>query len=185
MLNGGGIFKGCLHNEGEIIINGYTEICTGTTLQTTRNGHIYLGDKIHIGPNSIVYSDKAVYFGDSINTSWYIQIYDTDFHYLFNEGKVYNKKKEIVIGGGTWIGHHTTITKGSQIPDNTVIASCSLVNKDLRTTGSGLYAGSPVRLIKLGLRRIFDKKTEYILDGIFNDSPDLQYIDYNDKQIYD
>ena len=52
----------------------------------------------------------------------------------------------IIIGQGTWIAGNVVVGAGATIPHSSLIGANSYVNKKL--TAVGLYAGSPVRLIK-------------------------------------
>ena len=157
-------------------------MCEGTSIQTFKEGHIEFGDKIHIGPNNIICSEKQIKFGNQINMSWFVQIYDTDFHYAIHEGgNIYPKNKPISIGDHVWIGHHVTINKGAVIPSNSVIAAGSLVNKDLRNCGEGLFGGMPAKFIKSSVARIFDNKQQKKIDNVFK--ADIPYTNISAENI--
>ncbi len=50
------------------------------------------------------------------------------------------------IGDNVWVGEKSTILKGVQVGNNTIIAANSVVNNNLES--NGVYAGSPAKLIK-------------------------------------
>ena len=100
---------------------------------------------------------------------WECQIIDTSFHYIQSIGEqpieIAPLTKEIIIGDYVWIGNRTTISKGAVIPDESIIASNSLVNKDLSENGSHcLFAGMPVKVVKRSVGRVWNEAEESVLD---------------------
>lgn len=49
-------------------------------------------------------------------------------------GKVDPISKDVFIGECCWIGNRTNIMKGTVLPDNTIVSSNSLLNKDYTST---------------------------------------------------
>lgn len=69
---------------------------------------------------------------------------DTDFHDLKekqNPSIIINPNHEISIGNHVWIGYRTTVLKGASIPNNSVVAACSVVTKEL-SSESCVYVGN-------------------------------------------
>ena len=61
------------------------------------------------------------------------------------------------------------MSKGSVIPDDTIIASNSLVNKDFSCIDPfSFLAGTPVIVKATGLKRIFDNDRQSELDILFH-----------------
>jgi len=60
---------------------------------------------------------------------------------------------EIVIEDDVWIGANSVITKGIKIGRHSVVAACSLVNRDVPPYS--VVAGNPARVI-----RSYDKTTK-------------------------
>jgi acetyltransferase-like isoleucine patch superfamily enzyme len=82
----------------------------------------------------------------------------------------------IVIGDYVWIGNRVTINKGSMIPNCSIVASNSLVNKDFSQYGSGILAGCPAKFISSTKRRIFSYNKESLLNDYFREhSNALEY----------
>ena len=52
----------------------------------------------------------------------------------------------VVIGNNVWVGMHSIIMKGVHIGDNSVIASGSVITKDVPS--NQLFGGNPAHLIK-------------------------------------
>ena len=68
----------------------------------------------------------------------------------------------IEVGNRNWIGNSTTLMRGTQLPDNTIVASRSFVNKSfLGYHDDGiLIAGSPGKVVRLGDQRVFSAQKE-------------------------
>lgn len=95
---------------------------------------------------------------------------DTNFHYIINtdNGITTYPKEKIMIGKWSWVGNHTTIQKGTILPDYTIVGSNSLLNKDYSQVPSySLMGGAPAKFIKTGLRRVFNVKSEKMLNDWF------------------
>ena len=94
--------------------------------------------KVEIGENSL--------FG--VNTN----IYDTDFHCIDSEKRNMEKNileaehSPITIGNNIWIGANSTVLKGCNIGNNSIIGAMSLVNKNIPE--SVIAAGVPVKIIR-------------------------------------
>ena len=69
----------------------------------------------------------------------------------------YSMSKPVSIGNFSWIGNRSTIGPGAKLPDYTIVASNSFVNKDF----SSLIGGIPAKLIREGWTRVWDTKREF------------------------
>ena len=127
--------------------------------------------KSFIGSNARIMCFEYISLGDTCEITWDCQIMDTSFHYIENllDGEIKPLTKPIVIGNNVWIGNRTTISKGAILPDYTIVASNSLVNKDFTSIGENcLIAGLPAKLKQQNIRRIFDNKEQKELDKKHN-----------------
>lgn len=104
--------------------------------------------------------------------TWDCQIMDSSFHYLENLDKPNDFKPltdPVVLGDHVWICNNTTISKGTVVPSENIIASHSLVNKDFSDIGPyNLLAGVPAKVKASNVRRIYDSVKEAELDNIYN-----------------
>lgn len=155
---------------GTLIFNGPISFPQGTYIHVARNGVLQFGGKgTFIGTNTKIMCFDHIEIGDKAEITWDCQIYDTSFHYVDTDEKIERLTAPIKIGNNVWIGNNTTITKGVRIPDYSIIASHSLVNKSLERYGEHcLFAGCPAALKKNNVTRIFDEKKEQELDKEFN-----------------
>lgn len=89
---------------------------------------------------------QSITIGKRASISWESQIFYTDFHYIVRDNSISNNKKEIIIGDFCWIGNRDSIMKGSVLPNYSVVASNSVVNKDYSNYGEeSLFAGLPAK----------------------------------------
>ena len=93
---------------------------------------------------------------------------DTTFHYVQNlnrNGEIAPLTKPIILGEDIWVGNRTTFTKGAVVPDKTIVASNSLVNKDFSNIEPyTLLAGMPASVKATGMKRIFDLDIQREMD---------------------
>ena len=130
-----------------------------------------LGNDILISCKTKIHCANNIEIGSHNRISWESQIFDTNMHYIDDNGIVRNNKGTVKIGNYCWIGNRCTLQKGTNLPDYTIVASNSLVNKDFTTSPSGIVGGTPAKLIKEGPRRIFDSQLEIVLDQWFRTRP--------------
>ena len=91
------------------------------------DGHIYIGDKVMIGPNVTIATAS----------------HPTDPK-LRSKGLQYNE--DVYIGENVWIGAGVIIVPGVHIGENTVIGAGSVVTKDIPK--GVVAAGNPCRVLR-------------------------------------
>lgn len=64
----------------------------------------------------------------------------------------YSSSAPIVIGENCWIGSHVRICKGVTIGDNSVVAACSVVTKDV--PANCIVAGNPAKVVKTDIDKL-------------------------------
>lgn len=162
-------------NRGKIFFRGGAIIGTGTKIVLEGNSILELGKGIKITDFVNLSCWSSVKIGDYSRVTHRCQIMDTNFHYLANIQKGYVPKREhpIVIGDYCWICNSTTVTGGSSIPNRTIVASNSVVNKDFSSLPEGtLIGGIPAKLISTGpFKRIESRKAEKILREYWRKNP--------------
>lgn len=145
----------------------------GGKLSTGRASVLGTGGKISCNREIIIGNGTAVTGG--------CQVFDSNFHYIQNleTGEIKNMSQAIKLGSSCWIGNQCTISKGTVLPDFTIVCSNSLVNKDFsQYQGENiLIGGSPAKYISRGIRRICDANDELKLHNYFKIHP-------NDESIY-
>lgn len=111
-------------------------IYANSNLTLVDDGHIYIGDKVMIGPNVTVATA-----GHPINPE------------LRERGLQFNK--DVYIGKNAWIGAGVIIVPGVHIGNNTVIGAGSVVTKDIPS--NVIAVGNPCRV----LRNVGEKDNEF------------------------
>lgn len=139
-----GIIK--VHCEGKqsnLKIGKSVQFYSGVSLYLdTQEAKIEIGDYSFINRRTEILSKKSVKIGNDVVISWDVTIADSDYHSI-NDSEI---TKPIVIGNHVWIGCKATILKGVTIGDGAVIASGSIVTKDVPEYT--LVGGNPARVIK-------------------------------------
>lgn len=168
-------------------INGTLEITgekclfsNGCKIYIKKGGRLILHGNLLVNNNTKIHCAKEIEIGAQTGISWECQLFDTNMHYMTDSLGNVNNKGCIRIGNYCWIGNRCTIQKGSIIPDETVVASNSIVNKDFTKYPSGILAGSPARLIRTGYKRIIDYNIERNLDTFFSMHQGLEEVDISE-----
>lgn len=144
-----------LHKGSTIYLNGISEIGIGSYIYLGENSKLIFGNKVRIGASCKLYCKKEIIMGDHIDISWESQIFDTNFHQIefIKTKQILEMNTSINIGSYNWFGNRVNIMKGTRTPDNCIIASNSLCNKDYTSLPPfSLIAGLPAKFIKEGVR---------------------------------
>jgi maltose O-acetyltransferase len=109
--------------------------------------NIFVGENFFANFNCVILDICKVRFGDNCLLGPGVHIY-TATHPIDpnerNSGKEY--AKPIIFGDNVWIGGSSVINPGVTIGDNVVIASGSVVTKDI--PNNVVVGGNPARIIK-------------------------------------
>lgn len=144
-------------NQGTIIFHGGGLIGTGNKLRIGFGAVLELGRDFKITDSCNISCFKKIVIGDN---SWIVhrsQVMDTNFHFVadLNRGEIPPLKKDISIGKHSWICNSSSILGGAKLPDYSIVASGSLVNKDYSgQPQSTFFAGVPAIPVKTGYIRV-------------------------------
>lgn len=118
-----------------IIMGGRNHIGRGSKIVIGKNARLIFGENIMITGNSEIVCSKEISFGANCLLSWDILIMDDDFHNIIdNKGEIINSPRPISIGEHCWIGCRSTILKGVSIANNNIIASNSVISRNIKET---------------------------------------------------
>lgn len=123
----------------------------------------FVGDKLIIGKFCMIASDVtfimngANHLSDAIST-FPFAIFGHDWSDAM-EGKSYPSKGNTVIGNDVWIGYGVTIMPGVNIGDGAIIATKSVVTKDIAPYS--IVGGNPAKEIR---KRFSGEEIEKLLD---------------------
>ena len=128
------------------------------------------GNKLTIGRNTVINGAKIwlgngseLRIGDDCMLSYEIIIRTTDGHAIMDAttGAILNNQRNAcIIGNHCWVGLRTIVNKNAQIPDNTIVASGTVLTGRFSETHT-IIAGNPGRVIKTGV--VFSDKSIYAL----------------------
>lgn len=131
------------------------------TLQSMADGKISMGNHSVIFERSVVGSVNSVTIGNNVVISNQVHIFDNNNHpispkirrEMTNRGFhgddwrwTHSESAPVVIEDNVWIGENSTILKGVTIGEGSIIASNSVVTKDV--PAYHIAAGNPARVVK-------------------------------------
>ena len=157
-----------------IIVGDYTYYDDFETVENFEKNVKYLfdftGDKLIIGKFCMIASDVtfimngANHLTDAIST-YPFAIFSGDWSNAM-DGKEYPKKTDTIVGNDVWIGYGATIMPGVNIGDGAIIATKSVVTKDVAPYS--IVGGNPAKEIK---KRFSEEKIQTLLEMSWWDWP--------------
>lgn len=162
-----------LDNKGLIIFRGPIRFSVDFSIYNMTTGVVDLEAFTFFGNNSKIYCYSSIVIGKCCRLGGETQFFDSGFHFLRNSvtGDVRTIFGEVKIGDFCWVGNRSTIARGAVLPDRTVVASNSLVNKDFSDQVEPLLAGMPAKVISNNLVRVFNRDDENKLFSYFAENP--------------
>lgn len=136
--------------------------CIRGRLAAIGDGQIRIGNNCYIGGGSLLGATESVILGDYVMIAPDVRIMDNNNHpiepHLREEmcksgdyfGPLWSwscaAHAPVIIGNNVWIGEYSTILKGVQIGEGSVVACHSVVTKDV--PACTMVAGNPARVVK-------------------------------------
>ena len=135
---------------------GSTENSAGEALTsggTFKSGFVFGGSDAGttITGNTYICADEKVTIGDNVLIAEFCTIRDSD-HGIAADRLICDQpgtSLPVTIGSDVWIGAGCAILKGATVPDGCVIGAHSVVLRNSKLVPGGIYAGTPVRLIRM------------------------------------
>lgn len=138
-----------IRKTGKVVFTGKCYLGSGTRINV--HGTLTFGDNVSINGNTNICCLSTMEIGSGTLVSWDCLFMDTDFHKIYEDGKITNGNSSVKIGKNCWIGCRTIVLKNSEIPNGSVIGAGSLVCKKLGNKNS-IYGGNPAKLLKENIR---------------------------------
>lgn len=167
-----------INNWGKIIFHGKCEIFTANKINVARDAVLELGAGTKIMCMCNITAHKSVHIGAHSRVVHRCQVMDSNFHFIadFVHHKIRRYTKPVYIGNYCWICNSSTVAAGSIIPNKTIVASNSLVNKDMSNIPEeSMIGGIPAKHIATGFRRVESFKLESQLFDFFYNNPEEDY----------
>lgn len=146
-------------NKYDIVIGKRCEI--KGQLFSFEGGKILIGNNVFMNYNSFIGSMEAVTIGNDVIIATNVRIFDNNNHptsptqrEMMSHNDFYGElwtwkyaeHKPVVIGDNVWIGELSAILKGVTIGKGSIVASHSVVTKDVPPYV--IVAGNPARVVK-------------------------------------
>ncbi len=136
--------------SGTVAFGGKASIGHGSKLSV--RGNLTLGADFNMTAESTIVCAHQISFGNDCLLSWDILIMDTDEHPIINQDGIRtNPDKPILVGNHVWIGCKCTLLKGTEIPNNTVVAAGTLLTSAFSGKNQ-IVGGNPPTILKNNVR---------------------------------
>lgn len=147
---------------GTLVIKGNKiSIGTGSLLRIEKNGIVELYDGVVLGARNLILCEQFLSIQQQTISSWNCQFMDTDTHSIVDleSGETLPRAFPVCIGKNCWIGNNVLVNKGTILPDDVIVASYSLCNKDYRNVipNNSIIGGIPAKKIAEKRKRKDDK----------------------------
>lgn len=157
-LSHGSVKEDVIIDDGVVI---YGNICS------QNHGKVYIGEFSYIGGRSKILSVNDIRIGARCWIADNTVICDNNNHPVNPDYRFYasstsefddsrswrhSDNAPIVIGKNCWIGTNVRIQKGVTIGDNSIIAACSVVTKNVPP--NCIAAGNPAKIVKTDIDKI-------------------------------
>ena len=164
-----------IYNQGTIIFHGPGRIGTGNRIRVASKAILEIGTHFKIADMCNIGSFQKILIGAQSRIAHRCQVLDANYHFVanFSKGVIPKWVKPIRIGKGCWICNTSSISGGAVLPDFTIVASNSLVGKDMSAIPeSSMIGGVPAKLIATGFRRVENQKVEQMIWRYYREHPD-------------
>jgi len=148
---------------GTLIFNGYFHASNDYMIYIAKKATCTFGNMSMLGSNVKIVCKISVTLGDWTNIGYDSQVSDSNYHPIKNTktGDHFPMNTPIELGNYNYIANRVSINIGAKTPDNCIIASNSLINKDYTLLGNNiLIGGIPAKLLKQNCARDYELEKE-------------------------
>lgn len=133
---------------GSLFIKGRLYLGNGCKIYVHPGGNLVFDDYVRSTGSTSIECFKSINIGRNVLFSWDCLVMDGDSHSIYSqENVVINEDVPIRLGNDVWIGCRCVILKGSNVPSNSVLASCSVIT-NVNYRNNSIIAGIPARSVK-------------------------------------
>lgn len=139
---------------------GEDSLVAGILVAEVENSRLIIGNNVFIGGNSLIDCLNQITIEDDVLISYQVVIMDSDNHSLRASERAGDLKRwqngqydwthvqssPIVIRSKAWVGARAIITKGVEIGEGGIVATGSVVTKDVPPYT--IVAGNPARVVR-------------------------------------
>ncbi len=115
------------------------------------NGTLEIGENTSLRGVRFEISGAAIRLGNDVAVAYGVYLRNHDSHKVLSveTGDVTNPPADINVGDHVWLCEQTTILKGVNIGNESIVALKSLVTKDV--PANSIAAGCPAKIVKTGV----------------------------------
>ena len=138
-----------IDDTGKIIFKGKCLFSSGVSLRISNDSTLTFGDNFSANKNFTIFCDDITTIGNDVLIGWNVNIRNSDGHHIYDTVTKLNNPivKPVTIGNHVWITSNVDILKGSEIPDNCVVAYRSCVLSKF-TTPHCIIGGYPAKVLR-------------------------------------
>lgn len=137
---------------GRLVFYGECILTSGIHIRVHKDALLEIGNGVLSASNLNLLCYYHVKLGNSVKLGWDVTMMDTDYHPIVDiySGKWSKIYAPIVIGNNCWIGAKAFIRKGTELPDNTIVSSCSVLDRKYKIAPNSVLYGFPATVIAEG-----------------------------------
>jgi len=109
-------------------------------------GRIDIGDYCVINPGVRITSASSIKLGNNCMLAMHVYLMDMDGHDIYHRVFAPGRTSPIELKDNVWVGDSAVICKGVTIGENRIVATRSVVTKDV--PANVIVAGNPAKIIK-------------------------------------
>ncbi|MDT0556720.1 acyltransferase [Patiriisocius hiemis] len=154
-----------INMQGKMLFKNHAHFGKDVIIYVSKNGYCEFGDMGCLGSNVKLICTNRVVIGNWTGIGYESQLIDTNSHPMMdtNTKTHFPIEGEIKIGDYNAISNRVTIMLNTKTPNNCVIASNSLCNKDYSSLGENiLLGGIPAKLIRNNFARDWESEKEML-----------------------
>ena len=165
--------------SGKMIFNGECLVSGGVCLVAQHRDSVFLiGDGVFIGGGTTIKAMNSICVGAGTRITGECVIMDSNMHFVKDiaTGEIAKNYGAIEIGHHCWVNSWSIISKGTVLPNYSVVARSSYLNRDYSEYGQNLFlVGSPAIVKGNSVQRILSLKKEEELSAFFRNNPSERY----------
>jgi acetyltransferase-like isoleucine patch superfamily enzyme len=141
-----------LSENATLQVDGDLTLGSGVEILVGRNGFLKIGGKDTekvsiIGSGSKIYVLRKVVIGKDFLGAFNVFISDCDWHSIEYSGTPKNFQSDTIIGNHVWVGHESSILKGTIIGHSSVVGCRSVLSQKIYSENM-FVVGIPARAVK-------------------------------------
>ena len=135
--------------KSRVIFNGEAEFAYGISFTTLQQAQITIGKNFYCNKNCVISSRESIEIGDNVLLGWNVNIRDNDgeTHRIYENNLEKDYKKKIIIRNHVWLCAFSSVLKGVELLENTVVAYNACVTKSFFEKNI-ILAGVPAKIAK-------------------------------------